>query len=120
MNIALWILQIMLAAFFLTVGSIKVVLTKDRLSKVFEWIDDFSQNKIKMIGSFEIIGALGLFLPGVYSIGYALIPVSAAGLAIIMILAAITHLNRAEKKEFILNIALFVSLLVVIIGRFAF
>jgi uncharacterized membrane protein len=120
MNIALWILQIMLAAFFLTVGSIKVVLTKEKLSKVFEWIDDFSQNKIKMIGSFEIIGALGLFLPGVYPIGNAIIPISAAGLAIIMVLAAMTHYNRTETKEIIINIALFVSLMLVIIGRLAF
>jgi len=120
MNIILWILQIFLAAFFLTVGSIKVVLTKDRLAKVFEWIDDYSQNKIKIIGVFEIVGALGLFLPGVYSKGYVLIPLSAAGLAIIMILAAITHYNRGETKEMVLNISIFVLLALVIIGRFAF
>lgn len=120
MNIALWILQILLAAVFLTMGSIKTVLPRERLAKVFDWIDDFSQNKIKAIGGFEILGALGLFLPGVYSLDYLLIPLSAVGLAIIMIFAAITHYNRGETSEMVINISLFLLLALVIIGRLAF
>lgn len=120
MNIALWIIQILLAAFFLTVGSLKAVLPKDKLAPVFIWIDDFSENKIKTISAFEILGGLGLFIPGVYDITYFLIPFSAAGLAIIMILAALTHYNRGEKKEIIINIIVFVILCIVIIGRLAF
>ena len=119
MNIALWIIQILLAAFFLTVGSIKLVLRKDKLALVFEWIDDFSQNKVKLIGTVEILGALGLFLPGVYSIGDVLIPLAAAGLAVIMVLAAVTHYNRTEKSEMISNIVIFGLLTIVIIGRLA-
>ncbi|MCY1721028.1 DoxX family protein [Prolixibacteraceae bacterium Z1-6] len=120
MNIALWILQILLAAFFLTMGSIKAVLPKDKLLKVFEWIDDFSREKIKTIGGFEIAGALGLFIPGVYSLPEIIIPLSAAGLAIIMVLAAITHYNRGEKSDLNLNIVLFILLAIVIVGRLAF
>ncbi len=120
MNIALWIIQTLLAAFFLTVGSLKLVLPREKLAKVFEWIDDFSENKIKAIGAFEFIGALGLFLPGVYSTGLIFIPLAAAGLAIIMVLAALTHYNRDEKKEIIINIIVFFFLTIVIIGRLAF
>lgn len=120
MNIALWILQIFLSAIFLTLGSIKTVLPKEKLERVFDWVDDFSQEKIKVIGSFEVLGALGLFLPGTFSMPIVLIPLSAAGLAIIMILAALTHYNRNEKPETIVNIILFVLLSVVIIGRLTF
>jgi hypothetical protein len=120
MNIALWIIQILLAAFFLTSGSVKLVLPKNKLARVFDWIDDFSQNKIKLIGAFEVIGAFGLFLPGVYSFVPALISISAAGLSVIMILALLTHYNRGEKSEMISNIVIFVLLAIIIIGRLAF
>jgi len=117
MNIALWIIQVLLAAFFLTVGTIKVVLPKVKLGKVFEWIDDFSENRIKMIGSFEILGALGLFVPGIYSVSSLIIPLSATGLAIIMVLASIVHYKRNEKSDLTINIVIFFFLAVVVAGR---
>lgn len=117
MNIALWILQILLAAFFLTAGCVKLVLSKERLARVFEWVDDFPQNKIKTIGAFEMIGAFGLFLPGVYTLSPIFIPISAIGLAAIMILAARTHHSRGENPEMISNVVLLVLLVFVIVGR---
>ncbi len=119
MNIALWIVQILLAAFFLTVGSIKLVLPKNKLTPVFEWIEDFTQAKIKLIGATEVTGAFGLFLPGVYSTAAVLIPLAAAGLAVLMILAALTHYNRSEKSEMTTNIVIFVLLAFIIAGRLA-
>lgn len=120
MNIALWILQILLAAFFLTVGSIKLVLRKDRLARVLEWIDDFSQNQIKLIGGLEVIGALGLFLPGVYGVAVFLIPLSAVCLEFVMVIAAVTHYNRTERSEMITTIVIVVLLALVAILRLAF
>jgi len=119
MNIALWVIQILLAALFLTTGSIKLVFPKKKLEKVFDWIDDFSQNRIRIIATFEVFGALGLFLPGVYPISNLIMPVAAAGLAIIMILAALTHYNRGEDSEMVVNISIAVLLSFVIIGRLA-
>lgn len=119
MNTALWIIQILLAAAFLTAGSIKLVLPKKKLEKVFDWIDDFSQNKIQIIATFEIIGAFGLFLPGVFPISKVLIPLAATGLTVIMVLAALTHYNRGEKPEMFTNIVIFGLLTIVIIGRLA-
>ncbi|MDX8341603.1 DoxX family protein [Draconibacterium sp. IB214405] len=118
MNIALWIIQIILATLFLTSGSLKLVLSKDRLSTSFNWIDDFSQQQVKIISSFEVLGALGLFLPGVYGVFEILIPLAALGLAIMMVFAAIVHLKRFEQNEMILNLILFVLLLLVSISRF--
>ena len=118
MNIALWVTQILLAALFLTVGSIKLVLPKEKLVKVFEWIDDFTSERVKLIGAFEVIGALGLFIPGVYSFWTVLIPLAAAGLAIIMVLAALTHYNREEKSELTTNIIILILLTFIVIGRF--
>lgn len=119
MNTTLWIIQILLGTLFLTSGSIKLVIPKKKLAKVFDWVDDFSQEKIKIISAFEIFGALGLFLPGVFPIYGVIIPLSAMGLAIIMILAALTHYNRGEKSEMIVNIVVAILLSLIIIGRFA-
>ncbi|HYQ56261.1 MAG TPA: DoxX family protein [Draconibacterium sp.] len=120
MNIVLWIVQVILAAFFLTAGSIKLVLDKKKLEQVFEWLQDISQQRLQLIGWLEILGGLGLFLPGVYSTLLILIPISAFGLTIIMILAALMHFKRHEKREFILNIVVSIFLLIVIIGRIIF
>lgn len=118
MNIVLWVIQIILAAVFLTAGLMKLVFPKKKLEKAFEWVKDFSQNKIQIIAAFEIIGAFGLFLPGVYPISQVIIPLSAAGLFIIMLLATLIHYKRNDKIEMIINIVLLALLAFVIISRF--
>ena len=120
MNILFWIIQILLAAVFMTSGTMKTVLHKDKLAKALEWVDDFTPERLKIIGAFEILGGLGLSLPGVYSIAEFLIPLAATGLAIIMVLAALTHFNRGEKVEIIINIVLFILNASVAIFRFSF
>ncbi len=117
MNIALWIIQIVIAALFLTTGSLKLVLPKDNLRKVFEWIEDFTEQRLRLIGAFEVLGGLGLFLPGVYSVFEILIPISAIGLTIIMVLATFVHSKRKETKDLIFNIIVLVMLLLVVTGR---
>lgn len=117
MNIVLWIIQGILAALFLTSGSLKLVLDKDKLEKVFEWIDDYPKNRLKLVGTFEVLGGLGLFLPGVYSVLDILIPLSAIGLTIIMVMATLLHYKRKEINELVVNVILFVLLLFIVAGR---
>ncbi|WP_297097919.1 DoxX family protein [uncultured Draconibacterium sp.] len=117
MNIALWIIQIVIAALFLTTGSLKLVLPKDNLRKVFEWIEDFTEQRLRLIGAFEVLGGLGLFLPGVYSVFEILIPISAIGLTIIMVLATFVHSKRKETKDLVFNIIVLIMLLLVVAGR---
>nr|WP_319272083.1 DoxX family protein [uncultured Draconibacterium sp.] len=120
MNVALWIIQIIVAALFLTSGSLKLVLPKDNLIKVFEWIEDFTEPKLRLIGAFEVLGGLGLFLPGVYSTLEILIPLAAIGLTIIMVLASFLHYRRDEKSNLIVNIVILLLLLLIAGGRLFF
>ena len=90
MNILLWILQILLALTFLFAGGTKLVIPADVLMKMG------SPNQVvlpglflKFIGVCEVVGALGLILPGVFHRKQYLTPLAAAGLAIIMIGAVI-------------------------------
>ena len=42
MNVALWIIQIVLAAAFLIAGTTKVLTPKEKLRERMAWVDDFS------------------------------------------------------------------------------
>jgi len=86
MNIVLWIIQILLALMFLFAGGTKLVLPLDVLKSMG------SPNQVvlpglllRFIGVCEVLGALGLVLPGLLRIRPGLTPLAAAGLLIIMI-----------------------------------
>ena len=51
---------------------------------------------MKAIGLVEVAAALGLILPAATDIAPVLTPLAAAGLVVVMISAAATHLRRHE------------------------
>ena len=90
MNILLWILQALLALTFLFSGGTKLVLPMDMLMSMG------SPNQvvlpglfIRFIGVCEVLGALGLILPGIFHRRQELTPLAAAGLTILMIGAVV-------------------------------
>lgn len=90
MNIALWIIQILLALLFLFAGGTKLVLPIEVLTAMG------SPNQvhlpgwfIRFIGVCEVLGALGLILPGLLKTRPQLTWLAAAGLVIIMIGATV-------------------------------
>jgi hypothetical protein len=90
MNIALWIIQVLLALLFLFAGGTKLVLPIEVLTSMG------SPNQIhlpdlfiRFVGACEVLGALGLILPGILRIRLGLTPLAAAGLVIIMIGATV-------------------------------
>ncbi|MFI5074139.1 MAG: DoxX family protein, partial [Actinomycetales bacterium] len=118
MNVALWIIQIVLAAAFLIAGTTKVLTPREKLRERMAWVDDFSQTSVRLIGTAEILGALGLILPAATGIAPILTPIAAVGLVIIMIGAAITHVRRKEPAIVPVNIVLLVLAVIVAWGRF--
>lgn len=97
MNVALWIIQVLLALLFLFAGGTKLVLPLDVLTAMG------SPNQvhlpglfIRFIGVVEVLGALGLVLPGLLRIKPGLTPLAAAGLVIIMIGAVATTLMSGD------------------------
>jgi len=119
MNIALWVVQALLAAAFLMTGSSKILRPKEALAKGgMAFVDDFSAATVKLIGTAEVLGALGLILPRATGIAPVLTPIAAVGLAMIMIGAALTHLRRKESKAVAPNAVLFALAVFVAVGRF--
>ena len=91
MNILLWIIQILLALLFLFAGGTKLVLSTETLTSMG------SPNQIvlpvwfiRFIGVVEVLGALGLVLPGLLRRQQYLTPLAALGLLILMIGAVVT------------------------------
>ena len=86
MTVALWIIQSLLAALFLFAGAVKLVLPAQDLTGPIAMPILF----LRFIGALEVLGALGLILPGLLRIRTGLTPLAALGLAIIMVGATVT------------------------------
>jgi hypothetical protein len=93
MTYILWVIQVLLALLFLFAGGTKLVLPIETLNSMG------SPNAvhlpglfIKFIGVCEVVGALGLILPGLLRIRPGLTPLAAAGLLIIMIGAVVVSI----------------------------
>ncbi|MER6945975.1 DoxX family protein [Nonomuraea sp. NPDC000554] len=118
MNVLLWILQAVLAAMFAAVGVLTSALSKEKLEPRLPWTADFSAGTVRFIGLAELAGALALVLPAVTGIAPILTPLAATGLALMMVLAALTHLRRKEPAAIVLNVVLFFAAAVIAWGRF--
>jgi uncharacterized membrane protein len=118
MNVFLWILQAVLALMFAMAGVQKATQPKDKLVTRLPWVADFSRGTVRFIGLAELAGALGLILPAATGIAPILTPLAASGLAVIMVLAAITHARRKEPGAIAFNAVLFVVAVVIAWGRF--
>lgn len=118
MNVFLWIVQAVLAAAFGMAGLMKLTQPKDKLRPKLPWVEDFSVGTVRFIGLVELLGALGLILPAATGIAPALTPTAATGLAVVMVLAAATHIRRKEPSGVAFNAVLFLLAVVVAWGRF--
>ena len=86
MNILLWIIQILLALLFLFAGGMKLIVPADVLmQQAPPGSTQFPAAFLKFIGLVEVLGGLGLILPGLFRRRPELTPLAAAGLVIVMI-----------------------------------
>jgi len=88
MNLALWIIQALLAALFLFAGVMKLIMPIEEMTKEIAMPGGF----LRFIGVVEVLGGIGLILPWLLRIRPNLTPLAAAGLVIIMIGATVVTL----------------------------
>lgn len=118
MNVALWVVQGLLAAVFLLAGTMKLTQAHGKLAEQMGWPDDFSPSVVKLIGGLELLGALGLILPALTGVAPILTPIAAVGLAVIQVGAVFVHLRRNEAPNLVINLILLAGLIFVAWGRF--
>src|ERR671912_2012788 len=91
MTYALWIVQGLLALLFLFTGGMKLVLPLEVLTEGTPLPGLF----VRFLGVAEVLGAIGLILPGLLGIRPRLTPLAACGLVIIMMGATVITLAGA-------------------------
>ncbi len=117
MNVALWIVQVLLAGLFLMAGVMKAF-QYERAKASLPWVKDVPRGLVTFIGVSELLGGLGLLLPAITGILPWLTPLAGAALALIMVLALGFHATRREVPAIGFNLVLLVLAAFVAYGRF--
>ncbi len=96
MNLALWIVQGLVAFAMVAAGGFKVTTPRLKLSEKFHWAKTWSDANVKLLGLAEVLGGVGLVVPALTGILPVLTPVAAICLAVLMAGAVKTHLALKE------------------------
>ena len=95
MNRTLWIVQALLAALFLFAGGMKLVLPIESMTQQIALPGWF----LRFIGVAEVLGAIGLLLPGLLRVRPGLPPLAAAALSLIMVGAVVVTLRIGSAVQ---------------------
>lgn len=99
MNILLWIIQGFLTVAFVIGGAVKLYQSREKLLEKYAWVNDFELRTVRLIGTAEVLGGIGVTVPWLTNIMPILTPFAGAGLTILMIGAAGTHIRRKEYLQ---------------------
>ena len=120
MNVATWIVQIVLAAAMVFAGGTKLGRNrKDLVVSGMPWAEDFGDNAVKLIGLAEVVGAVGLILPWALDVAPVLTPIAGVGLALLLLGAAVVHARRKEFQGIVPPLVLALAGAFVAVARFA-
>jgi hypothetical protein len=110
---ALWSAQVLLALIFLFAGVLKLAMPVDDLTEETALPGAF----LRSVAVLEVLGALGLVLPGLLRVGRAFTPLAATGLVAIMIGATVTTLVESTAVAALLPVLVGVVAALVVYGR---
>ncbi|MFD0998086.1 DoxX family protein [Ohtaekwangia kribbensis] len=104
LNIALWAVQVILAAAFGMAGIMKSTSPIPDLAAQLVWPGDIPVLFVRIIGVSEFLAAIGLLLPSILRIRPSLTVGAALGLIVMMILALLFHISRGEMQALPINL----------------
>ena len=105
MDIAAWIAQV-IAALAFGVHGYTLLFRPAQALRQYPWAGDVPDSMKRLIGTAELLGAIGVIVPAVTKILPWLTPLAALGLTAIMVLAALFHITRREWPNVIFNLVL--------------
>ena len=106
MNVALWMVQGLLAVLLLMAGVAKLTQPREKMLARAAWVEDFTDGPLKTIGGLEVLAAIGLILPGVTGIAPVLVPIAASGIILLLIGAVVVHTRRSEISNIAANLVI--------------
>ena len=114
MNIALWVLQVLLAAAFFAHGWLVLVPPPEIAQQMYA---SFPPSFWFFLGVAEVLAAVGITLPGLTRILPWLVTWAAGGIMIVMVSATIYHVARAELSSAAITLVLLAMATFVAYGR---
>lgn len=118
MNIALWVLQILLGLAFVFHAYVLLRPAPERLQSGMSYVLEMPARLRMFAGVAEGLAGIGLILPALLRTLPWLTPVAAAGLVVLMLGAIVFHVRRREYPNIGLNAVLGVLAAIVAWGRF--
>ena len=98
MNITLWIIQGLLAAFFIMPGVGKIFNSKQKHIEDRHLKAEDSIIPIRILGFLELLGCIGIIIPWLTGIAPLLTPITAVCFCIVMLSGAVIHTKKKEYK----------------------
>jgi len=118
LHVALWAVQLLLAATLVWAGAMKLFQPTEKLSAMWPWTGEIPAAFVKLTGLVDLLGAVGLTLPSVLRIQPKLTPLAAIGVIALMVCASVFHIVRGEASVIGVNIVFAGMAAFVAWGRF--
>jgi uncharacterized membrane protein len=100
---ALWVIQWAFGLYFIAFGVLHFVVPEG-LPDLIGWMYELDDTRHVVVGVAEILGGLGLILPGLTGIRTELTVFAALGLVVVMAGAVIWHARRGEPISIATNV----------------
>ena len=118
MNIALWIIQIILGIKLITVSYTHGLRqSQSTMQEAIQKMGKVSQPLLYMISVGTFLGTIGLILPGVLGSSTWITPVTAVILSIMLLFSIFFHIKCREKPKIFVSVILFAFAAFVAYGR---
>ena len=119
MNIALWIVAGVFAFGYIAGGIVKLTMPHEKYAAKLGWPEDFTPGNVRFMGVVEVLGGIGLVLPGLVGVAPVLVPVAASCRARDMSGAITERIRRGEYKELVGDLVFLAAMVFIAWGRFA-
>jgi len=119
MNIALWIVAGVFGVAYVAGGIVKLTMPYEKYAAKLGWPADFTPGNVRFMGVVEVLGGIGLVLPGLVGVAPVLVPIAASCMALYMAGAITERTRRAEYKELLGDLLFLAAMVIVAWGRFA-
>ena len=121
MDMALWIIQIILSIKLLTVSYTHGIRqSQPTMQEAIQKLGKFSQPLLYIISACTFIGAVILALAGVLGLSTQVISITAVIMSFMLLLSIFFHVKSREKPKIFVSVILFVFAVFVAYGRWLF
>lgn len=116
LNIALWVIQVLLAASFIWAAFMKLFSPVEQIAQMWPWTAEYPL-LLKVTGALDMLAGIGILLPMLLKLYPRLTAIAAWGMVALMVAAAAFHVSRGEANVIGVNVVFAVLAAVVGWGR---